>query len=147
MEKNKKCTPVYLNTIQQEKLEKIKEKSGKSQAEIMKESIEIGLNQSLSSVHNENKTKRIYFMVKVKVNKELLTEFGKALANNELDRSSVKSETFCIKNDPAIGYSIWETETKEEFDKKFGPWKRFYFETETTEMITPNEAMLALMKK
>ena len=87
------------------------------------------------------------FLVKVKVNVLKMAEFGKKLQNNELDRSLIKSETYCLKADPAVGYSIWEAESREEFDTKFKPWSEYYSETEISEVISPMESMTLLASK
>jgi hypothetical protein len=87
------------------------------------------------------------FLVKVKVNVSTMIEFGEKLQDGELDRSCIKGETYCIKDDPSVGYSIWEAGTKEEFEKKFNPWKQYYENTEVTEVISPNEAMKILSSK
>lgn len=87
------------------------------------------------------------FLVKVKVNLQTIAEFGQRLQNGELDRSCIRGETHCIKNDPAVGYSIWEAESDDEFTKKFNPWRQYYEEVEVNEVITPNEAMIGLLSK
>ena len=85
------------------------------------------------------------FLVKVRVNEATLKEFGEALQKNSLDRSCIKGETFCLEDDPAIGFSVWEAENKEEFDIRFKNWKEFYSETDVREIISPNEAMIKLV--
>lgn len=85
------------------------------------------------------------FLVKVKVNLQTMMEFGQRLQKGELDRSCIRGETHCIKSDPAVGYSIWETESEDGFTKKFHPWRQYYKEVEVNEVITPNEAMIGLM--
>lgn len=87
------------------------------------------------------------FLVKVKVNLKSIMEFGQKLQKGELDRSSIKGETYCIKDDPSIGYSIWETKSIKEFEKKFNPWRKYYENTEAIEVISPNEAMKLLFNK
>ena len=86
------------------------------------------------------------FLVKVKVDTKKLKEFGNALQNGVLDRSCIRGETYCLNDDPAIGYSIWESSDQDEFDKKFKGWKDFYREVEIQQVISPNEAMLRLFK-
>jgi len=76
-----------------------------------------------------------------------MAEFGQKLLNGELDRSCIRGETHCLKNDPAIGFSIWEVDSKNEFDAKFAPWSNYYDEVEVNEVITPLEAMIRLSKK
>ncbi|MBN2012194.1 hypothetical protein JW960_22890 [candidate division KSB1 bacterium] len=85
------------------------------------------------------------FLVKATVNVDTMLEFGKKLQNNELDRSYIRGETYCTKDNPAVGYSIWEADSREEFEEKFAQWKQFYLYTETYEVISPGEAMKLLM--
>jgi hypothetical protein len=74
-----------------------------------------------------------------------MPEFGQKLQKGELDRSCIRGETYCIKDDPSVGYSIWEVETKDEFEKKFNSWRQYYSEVEVAEVISPNEAMSLLI--
>jgi len=76
-----------------------------------------------------------------------MVEFGQKLQKGELDRSLIKSETYCLSTDPAVGYSVWEAEKRDQFDQVFMDWKHFYSETEVSEVISPGEAMQLLMKK
>ena len=90
------------------------------------------------------------FQVKVRVNPTKMAEFGQKLQQGVLDRSCIRGETHCLKNDPAVGFSIWEVSSQAEFDKKFSPWRNYYDEVEISEVITPTEAMTILfdqMKK
>lgn len=87
------------------------------------------------------------FLVKVRVNLATMLEFGQKLQQGELDRSCIRGETYCIKNDPAVGYSIWEADNRQEFDEKFGPWKKYYEETDIREVIATNESMRLLMEQ
>jgi hypothetical protein len=87
------------------------------------------------------------FLVKVKVNLKTMMEFGQKLKKGELDRSCIRGETYCINDDPSIGYSIWESKNKEEFEKYFNPWRQYYENTEVSEVISPDEAMKLLMSK
>ena len=74
------------------------------------------------------------YLVKVKVNVSTMMEFGQKLQKGELDRSCIRGETYCLKDDPSIGYSIWEAETKEEFENKFHPWRQYYSNVELNEV-------------
>ena len=87
------------------------------------------------------------FQVKVRVNLSKMAEFGLKLQKNELDRSCIQGDTYCLNNDPAVGFSIWKAETKDEFESKFAPWRNYYEEVEVNEVITPLEAMNRLFKK
>jgi hypothetical protein len=87
------------------------------------------------------------FLVKVRVNLNTMKEFGQKLQKNELDRSCIRGETYCIKSAPEIGYSFWEAGSKDEFETKFSPWRQYYKEVEVVEVITPNEAMMLLIER
>jgi hypothetical protein len=85
------------------------------------------------------------FMVKVRVNLSTLKRFGDALAKNRLDRSCMKSDTWCLRDDPAVGFSIWEAENRESFEKHFTAWREYYEHIEVLPVIPPMEAMKALI--
>ena len=87
------------------------------------------------------------FQVKVRVNLAKMAEFGQKLQKGELDRSCIRGETHCLKNDPAVGFSIWEADSKNEFETKFAAWRNYYDAVEVNEVITPIEAMTQLFKK
>lgn len=87
------------------------------------------------------------FQVKVRVNLNKMQEFGQKLMKGELDRSCIKSETFCLKDDPAVGFSIWEAADRHELDVRFNPWRSYYQDVEITEVITAQEAQKRLMEQ
>ena len=87
------------------------------------------------------------FQVKVRVDVTRMAEFGQKLMMGELDRSCIRGETHCLKFDPAVGFSIWEAESREEFDATFAPWLKYYSEAEIQEVITPLQAMNKLMQQ
>lgn len=87
------------------------------------------------------------FQVKVRVNLVKMPEFAQKLNLGVLDRSCIRSETHCLKNDPAVGFSIWEAASEEEFIARFAPWRDFYEEVEISEVITPKEAMALLFSQ
>ena len=87
------------------------------------------------------------YLVKVKVDVSKMMEFGQKLQEGKLDRSCIRGETFCLQDEPSVGYSVWETETTQEFEEKFEPWSHYYSNVEVKEVVTPNEAMKLLMKK
>ena len=87
------------------------------------------------------------FFVKVRVDINTLAEFGQKLQSGELDTSSVKSSTYCIKDDPTVGLSIWEADDKADFDKKFEPHKKYYADVlEITPVIPAEESKKILME-
>jgi hypothetical protein len=87
------------------------------------------------------------FQVKVRVDLAKMAEFGQKLQKGELDRSCIRGETHCLKNDPAVGFSIWEAASQSEFDAKFKPWRNYYSEVKIQELITPMDAMSALFNQ
>jgi hypothetical protein len=87
------------------------------------------------------------FQVKVRVDLTKMAEFGQKLQRGELDRSCIRGETHCLKHDPAVGFSIWESESQSEFDTKFNPWRNYYNEVEIKEVITPMDAMSTLFNQ
>lgn len=87
------------------------------------------------------------FKVRVRVDLSTMSRFGQALQGGELDRSCVRGETHCLKDDPAVGYSIWEAGSLEEFEAKFRPWRAFYAEVEVREVVGPQVAMGLLLAK
>jgi hypothetical protein len=84
------------------------------------------------------------FLVRVRVDVSKLGEFGQRLMKGDLDRSGIRGDTHCLKDDPAVGFSVWEASSRVEFDSKFRPWKEYYSEAEAFEIIPPMEAMIAL---
>jgi hypothetical protein len=87
------------------------------------------------------------YLVKVRVNQAKLFEFGQRLQKGELDRSMIRSETYCLLKDPAVGYSVWEAANRDAFDSVFSAWRKYYSEAEVMEVISATEAMKMLMKK
>lgn len=85
--------------------------------------------------------------VLVRVNRERLSEFGRVLGRGELDRSSVVFKTYCYRDDPAVGFSIWEVQDLDEFERKFKPWRLYYDEVNVREVISPEESMGMLMQQ
>jgi hypothetical protein len=87
------------------------------------------------------------FLVKVRVDAARLAEFGDKLQRNELDRSAIRSETYCLKDDPAVGYSVWETESIAEFERLFAGWRPYYSEAAVREVVSPAESMKSMMSR
>jgi hypothetical protein len=87
------------------------------------------------------------YLVKVRVNVARMAEFGAALNEGRLDRSAIRGETYCLEEDPAVGYSIWEASDRQAFDQAFAAWKPFYAEASARELIVPGEAMRRLSEK
>ena len=89
----------------------------------------------------------MFFQVKVRVNLATMLEFGRKLQANELDRSAIRTDTYCLRSDPAVGLSIWEAADRDALDEVFAAWRAYYLEAEITEMITARDAMAQLMKQ
>lgn len=81
------------------------------------------------------------FQIKVRVNLAKMIEFGQKLQKGELDRSCIRGETHCLRNDPAVGFSIWEASNKVELEERLASWLEFYSDVDISEVITPQEAM------
>jgi hypothetical protein len=88
----------------------------------------------------------MYFKVKVRVDVTKLTEFGAKLREGSLDRSAIRGETYCLADDPAVGFSVWEARDQGEFESVFSAWRPYYSETEVRPLITPAEAMMRLAR-
>lgn len=86
------------------------------------------------------------FFVKVRIDLSKMPELGEKLQTGELDRSNIKM-IFCMKDDPAVGFSFWEAENQEVFEKNFKPHREYYQEVEILQMITPVEAQQMLMEQ
>jgi hypothetical protein len=85
------------------------------------------------------------FFVKVRIDISKMPELGRRLQTGELDKSNIKS-TVCLKDDPAVGMSVWESQTKEEFEARFNPFKEYYAEViEIQSVITPLESQKKLL--
>jgi hypothetical protein len=87
------------------------------------------------------------FRVKVRLDLARMMEFGQKLQSNKLDRSAIRTDTYCLRADPAVGFSIWEATDRSAFDEVFAAWRVYYSEAEITEVITARDAMGELMKQ
>ena len=85
------------------------------------------------------------FLVKVRVDVAKIPEFGAMLRGNKLDRSAIRGETYCLSEDPTVGYSVWEAENRVAFDALFSAWKPYYSEADIRELITLAESMKPLV--
>lgn len=59
------------------------------------------------------------FQVKVRVDVAKMAAFGNRLQAGDLDRSAIRGETYCLADDPAVGYSVWEAADRASFEKLF----------------------------
>ena len=84
------------------------------------------------------------FQVRVRVDVGTMAEFGRQLQAGALDRSAIRGETYCLAEDPAVGFSVWEAPDLDAFEAAFAAWRPFYSETDVRPLITPAEAMRRL---
>jgi hypothetical protein len=88
----------------------------------------------------------MFFQIKVRVDVAKMAEFGQKLGGGQLDRSAIRGETYCLADDPAIGFSVWEAADPAALDEVLSPWKPYYSEVEARPLITPAEAMSRLAR-
>jgi len=87
------------------------------------------------------------FFVKVKIDLNKLFEFANELASGRLNTNPIKI-TYCLKEEPEIGLSIWESENRQSFDNIFKEHKKFYKEVyEIIPVITADESKEILFNK
>jgi hypothetical protein len=86
------------------------------------------------------------YLVKVRVEIKTLAEFGRALREGRLDRSSIVA-TYCLEDDPAVGLGILEVADERELARKLDPWRPFYAEAEVSRLVTPAEAEQLLLQQ
>jgi hypothetical protein len=84
------------------------------------------------------------FQVRVRVDVGRMAEFGRKLQAGALDRSAIRGETYCLVEDPAVGFSVWEAPDLDAFEEVFAAWRPYYSETEVRQLITPAEALRRL---
>ena len=85
-------------------------------------------------------------LVRVRVDVTRMAEFGRKIANRELDNSSTRW-TYCLEDDPTVGYSLWETDDAAEFERKFGPYRPYYAEIEIRPVVTPAAAQALISRQ
>lgn len=86
----------------------------------------------------------MFFQVRVRVDVATMAEFGRRLQTGVLDRSAIRGETYCLADDPAVGFSVWEAPDLDVFEAAFAAWRPYYSKTEVRPLITPAEAMRRL---
>lgn len=140
MKEETKCLSVNLPLSKIVELKAIKEKTGKSQNEILAESI-------LSGIENLKQDTKQLFLVKVRIDTSKMMELGQKLQSGELDTKMIKF-TYCIKDDPTVGVSLWMAEDKDDFDKLFAPHKEYYKEIiDISPAVRPEEAMALIIQE
>jgi hypothetical protein len=86
----------------------------------------------------------MFFQVRVRVDVGRMADFGRKLQTGALDRSAIRGETYCLAEDPAVGFSVWEAPDLDAFEARFAAWRPYYSETEVRPLIAPAEAMRRL---
>lgn len=140
MKEQTKCLSVNLPLSKVEELKAIKEQTGKSQNEILTESI-------LNGIENFKQSENQLFLVKVRIDTAKMMELGQKLQSGELDTKMIKF-TYCMKNDPTVGVSLWTAKNREDFDKLLVPHKKYYKEViDISSAVKPEEAMTLIMQE
>lgn len=140
MDNNEKCFSVNLEATQIVQLKNVKEKTGKTQSKILEESVEQGL--SNTSFFFQGKA---FFIVKVRIDIESLPVLGQKLQSGELKTNMILF-TYCEKDDPTVGISLWIANDREHFDQLFAPHNEHYKEViDINEVVTPEESMELIM--
>ena len=86
------------------------------------------------------------FLVKVRIDVDKMEEFGLKLRNNELERSHTVF-TYCLKDDPSVGVSLWTADDRAHFDRIIAPHAVYYREIlEVREAVKPEEAMRLILE-
>jgi hypothetical protein len=140
MEKQTKCISVNVTTEQLEQIKMVKEQTGKSQNSVLVESIMDGLKKFEDSDNQ-------LFWVKVRIDPIKMMEFGQKLQSGELKTNMIKF-TYCIKDDPTVGISLWEAKNENHFNELFASHKDYYKEViEVNPAVKAEEAMSLIMKE
>ena len=86
------------------------------------------------------------FFVKVRIDVRKLAGLGRKIQSGEFNTHP--TSTYCLKDDPSVGLSIWEAADFEDFERKFAPHREYYAEVyEVTPVITAAEAQQLLVKQ
>jgi hypothetical protein len=85
--------------------------------------------------------------IKVKVKISTIKDFAAKLMSGQLDRTAIIGETYCEKNEPAVGISYWDVDDMEEFENKFSLWKQFYDSYEVKEVVAAKDAFFLILNQ
>ncbi len=87
------------------------------------------------------------FLAKVRIDVDKMAEFGLKLGSGELDRSHIVF-TYCLKDDPSVGLSLWNAEDRRHFDRLIAPHAVYYREIiDVQEAVKPEEAMRLILEE
>ena len=138
----KKCIAIHLPVKLIDKINEYKEKTGRSQSGVIIDFIEKGLD----ILGTDNDKNKMFFFVKVRIDTSKIMEFGQKLQSGELDTSHTIM-TYCIKDDPTVGISFWQSDNQKSFEEVFASHREYYKEIiETIQVITPMNAMKLIME-
>jgi hypothetical protein len=138
----KKCIAIHLPVYLIDKINEYKQKTGRSQSGIMIDFIEKGLDIS----KNDKAQNKMFFFVKVRIDTSKMMEFGQKLQNGVLDTSHTIM-TYCVKDDPTVGISFWQSDSQKKFEEAFAGHREYYKDViEIVPVLTPLEAMKLIMK-
>lgn len=139
----KKCIAVHLPTDLFNEISKHKTKTAQSQSGVIIDLIEKGLGISQNNISGD----KIFFFVKVRIDENKMVEFCQKLQSGMIDTSQIIL-TYCIKDDPAIGFSFWQADSQSDFDEVFAQHKPYYKEIlEIIPVISPMDSMKLIMEK
>jgi hypothetical protein len=137
----KKCIAVHLPVNLYDKLNEYKSKTGKSQSGLIIDLVEKGLNGTNSSASDHP----LLFFAKVRIDPAKMAEMGQKLQSGELDTSQLML-TYCLKDDPTVGMSIWKASTVDDFETQFAQFVPYYKDViEVTQVVTPMDAMTLIL--
>ncbi len=86
------------------------------------------------------------YQVTVRIDKSKVKEFAMKIMMGQLDRSHMISDSYCLKDDPALLWSVWEADSEDELDTILEDWKKYVTEITVTEVIKPKQALFQLSK-
>jgi len=139
---SKKCIAIHLPVHLVDKINEYKEKNGRSQSGIIMDFIEKGLNIS----GNDKGQPKQFFFVKVRIDTTKMMEFGQKLQSGELNTSQTIM-TYCVKDDPTVGISFWQSDSQKNFEDIFAQHRKYYKDViEVIPVTTPTEAMKLILE-
>lgn len=139
--KKEKCFSINLDQEVVESLQEIKKSSGKSQGQLLKESVESGLRETSFFLQGNN-----LFLAKVRIDGTQLEELGAKLQSGELKTDRILF-TYCEKKDPTVGVSLWVADDRDHLDQFMAPYQKYYKEViDIEEMVTTSQSIERIME-
>lgn len=138
----KKCIAVHLPVDLYNRLNEHRSKTGKSQSGLIIDFLEKSLNTPIHSLDHQ-----ILYFAKVRIDPAKMAEMGQKLQSGELDTSQLMV-TYCLKDDPTVGMSVWKASSKSDFETNFARMVPYYKEVmEVIQVVTPMDAMNLIVAK